>query len=123
MNFRLVILPVFRRDGPNPCFRKKSSPRALGDDPFPVICVLDEVAAVLAKRGVPASLAKSAGLHARTLPSHARTSRVAHQSLNPKYRTRALFTPSSDRALRLRRLVLAPRPPALARLRRRGRGR
>jgi hypothetical protein len=53
-------------------FRKKSWPMVLGDDRFPVIYVPGEGAAVLAKKDVPAFLARNAALHARTLPSHAR---------------------------------------------------
>lgn len=46
---------------------------ALGNDPFPVISAPGVDAVALAKKGEPAFPAKSAALHAHTLPSHART--------------------------------------------------
>ena len=53
--------------------RKRSSPTVSGSGPFPASCALDEAAAALAKKDVPASLARSAASHARTSPNRAKT--------------------------------------------------
>jgi hypothetical protein len=54
-------------------FRRTNSPMASGNDPFLVIFAPGEDVAALAKKVVPASPARSAALHAHTLPSHERT--------------------------------------------------
>ena len=46
---------------------------ASGSDPFPVISAPGVDAVASAKKGVPAFPAKSAALHAHTLPNHERT--------------------------------------------------
>jgi hypothetical protein len=46
---------------------------ASGSDPFPVISVLGVDVVASAKKGVPAFPARSAALHAHTLPRRART--------------------------------------------------
>ena len=74
MNFRSVVEPdVLPGIALNCGLRKKSSPTVSENGPFPATCVPDEAAAALAKKDVPASLARSAASHARMSPNPART--------------------------------------------------